>query len=82
VAIEKTFRFCDYAETMAFVNTVAWGAQASNHHPELRVHFNHCVVRFQTHDVAGLSKADFESAAAVDALPGSAKPVAATPIHS
>jgi 4a-hydroxytetrahydrobiopterin dehydratase len=82
VAIEKTFRFSDYPQTMAFANTVAWGAQARNHHPELRVLFNHCIVRFQTHDVAGLSKADFESAASVDALPGSAKPVAATPTHS
>lgn len=82
LAIEKTFRFSNYAQTMAFANTVAWGAQARNHHPELRVHFSHCIVRFQTHDVAGLSKADFESAAAVDALPGSEQPVAATPIHS
>ena len=82
VAIEKTFRFSDYAQTMAFVNTVAWGAQARNHHPELRVYFNHCLVRFQTHDVAGLSKADFESASAVDALPGAALPVAAPPTHS
>jgi 4a-hydroxytetrahydrobiopterin dehydratase len=78
VVIEKTFRFADYPQTMGFVNTVAWLAQARNHHPELRVHFNHCVVRFQTHDVAGLSKADFECAAALDALPGSGLPVATT----
>jgi 4a-hydroxytetrahydrobiopterin dehydratase len=76
VVIEKTFRFSDYPQTMAFVNAAAWLAQARNHHPELRVHFNHCTVRFQTHDVAGLSKADFECAAAVDALPGAAMPVA------
>lgn len=76
VVIEKTFRFTGYARTMVFVNTVAWLAQARNHHPELQVHFNRCVVRFQTHDVAGLSKADFECAAAVDALPGSVMPVA------
>lgn len=82
VAIEKTFRFSDYAQTMAFANTVAWGAQARNHHPELRVHFNRCIVRFQTHDVAGLSKADFESAAMVDALPGAALPATAIPAHS
>ena len=69
VAIEKTYKFSDYAHTMAFVNAVAWGAQTRNHHPELHVHFNRCVVRFQTHDVSGLSKADFESAAAVDSLP-------------
>ena len=82
VAIEKTFRFSDYAQTMAFVNAVAWDAQARNHHPELRVHFNHCIVRFQTHDVSGLSQADFESAGAVDALQSAARPVAATPTHS
>lgn len=76
VVIEKVFRFGDYAQTMVFVNTVAWLAQARNHHPELRVHFKHCVVRFQTHDVAGLSIADFECAAALDALPGSGMQVA------
>jgi len=68
VAIEKTFSFADYAQTMAFVNAVAWTSQAHNHHPELRVYFSHCVVRYRTHDVAGLSKMDFECAAAVDAL--------------
>ncbi len=75
VVIEKTFRFAGYARTMVFVNTVAWLAQERHHHPELRVHINHCVVRFQTHDVAGLSKLDFECAAALDALPGSGVPV-------
>ncbi|NCN70638.1 MAG: 4a-hydroxytetrahydrobiopterin dehydratase [Rhodoferax sp.] len=76
VVIEKTFSFSDYPQTMVFVNAVAWLAQARNHHPELQVHFNRCTVRFQTHDVAGLSMADFECAAAVDALPGCAPPVA------
>ncbi|MDD2880910.1 MAG: 4a-hydroxytetrahydrobiopterin dehydratase [Rhodoferax sp.] len=76
VVIEKTLKFNDYAQTMTFVNAVAWISQARNHHPELQVHFNRCTVRFQTHDLAGLSKADFECAAAVDALPGSATPVA------
>lgn len=76
VVIEKTIRFNNYAQTMTFVNAVAWLAQARDHHPELRVHYNHCTVRFQTHDVGGLSRTDFECAAAVDALPGSATPVA------
>lgn len=79
VVIEKTFKFSDYAHTMAFVNAVAWQAQARNHHPELRVGFNQCSVRFQTHEVAGLSKADFASAIAVDTLPGAAPTVAITP---
>jgi len=72
VAIEKTFPFADYAHTMAFVNAVAWQAQAQQHHPELLVQFDRCVVRYRTHEVAGISRADFDAAAAVDALAGGA----------
>ena len=70
VVIQKTFRFSDYAQTMLFVNAVAWLAQARHHHPELIVQFDRCLVRYCTHDVAGLSQADFDGAGAVDALPG------------
>ena len=75
VVIQKTFRFADFAQTMGFVNAVAWLAQACDHHPELIVQFSSCTVRYNTHDVAGLSQADFDAAAAVDALPGATKPV-------
>lgn len=68
VAIEKTFRFANYYETMAFVNAVALVAHRQDHHPDLSVHYNRCVVRFNTHDVQGLSATDFECAALVDAL--------------
>jgi 4a-hydroxytetrahydrobiopterin dehydratase len=68
VAIEKTFRFANYHETMAFVNAVAFIAHAQDHHPDLSVHYSRCVVRFSTHDVKGLSDTDFECAAQVDAL--------------
>ncbi len=70
VAIEKTYRFADYYETMAFVNALAFVAHAMNHHPDLSVHYQHCVVRFRTHDVQGLSEADFTAAARADALLG------------
>lgn len=69
LVIEKTYRFANYPQTMAFANAVAWLAQANNHHPVLQVHYGHCVVQFQTHDVGGLSLVDFDNAAAVDALP-------------
>jgi 4a-hydroxytetrahydrobiopterin dehydratase len=68
VAIEKTFAFKDYAATMVFVNAIAWAAQASDHHPELLVRYDQCVVRLRTHDVGGLSRADFESAEHADTL--------------
>ncbi|WPC68251.1 4a-hydroxytetrahydrobiopterin dehydratase [Rhodoferax ferrireducens] len=68
VAIEKTFTFANYHETISFVNAVAFIAHRQNHHPDLSVHFQRCVVRFRTHDVGGLSMADFDCAARVDAL--------------
>ena len=68
VAIEKAFRFADYGETMAFVNAVAFIAQRQDHHPALSVHSDRCVVRWNTHDVQGLSDTDFACAQQVDAL--------------
>lgn len=68
VMIEKTFTFANYDETMAFVNAVAFIANRQDHHPELAVLYGKCTVRFNTHDVTGLSDTDFECAAQVDAL--------------
>ena len=68
VAIEKTYRFANYFETIAFVNALAFIAHAEDHHPDLSVHYNRCMVRLNTHDVGGLSASDFDCAARFDAL--------------
>ncbi|APW37518.1 pterin-4-alpha-carbinolamine dehydratase [Rhodoferax koreense] len=68
LAIEKSYSFANYYETISFVNAVAFIANAQDHHPELAVFYNRCVVRFNTHDVAGVSSTDFECAALVDGL--------------
>ena len=68
VAIEKTYHFANYYETISFVNAVAFVANAQDHHPDLSVHYNRCVVRLNTHDVNGISATDFECAAMFDAL--------------
>ncbi|MEO7391298.1 MAG: 4a-hydroxytetrahydrobiopterin dehydratase [Ramlibacter sp.] len=70
VAIDKTYTFANYYETISFVNAVAFVANAQDHHPDLSVHYNRCVVRFNTHDVNGLSETDFECASLVDGLLG------------
>lgn len=67
-ALERLFQFKDFAETMSFVNAVAWMAERENHHPELTVGYNTCTVRYSTHDVGGLSENDFICAAKIDAL--------------
>lgn len=68
VAIQKTFRFANYLETMSFVNAVAFIAERYDHHPDLSVHYGRCMVRFNTHDVNGISITDMECATEVDAL--------------
>ena len=68
VAIEKTYTFANYYETLSFVNAVAFIAHAQDHHPDLSVHFKRCVLRFNSHDVGGISMTDFDCAARVDAL--------------
>ncbi len=67
-AISKTFRFDDYYRTMAFVNALAFVAHREDHHPDLGVHYNRCVVRYSTHDVGGLSVNDFICAAKAELL--------------
>ena len=68
IAIEKTFEFKNYLRTIAFVNAVAYVAQQQDHHPELLVRYGSCSVRFNTHDVQGITQTDFACAALVDAL--------------
>lgn len=67
-AIEKTFSFQNYHETMAFVNALAWVAHTEDHHPDLLVSYSRCVVRYNTHSVGGISVNDFICAAKADAL--------------
>ena len=67
-ALVRTFAFPDYYRTMSFVNALAHVANREDHHPDLSVHYDRCVVRFSTHDVGGLSENDFICAAKADAL--------------
>jgi 4a-hydroxytetrahydrobiopterin dehydratase len=70
--VGRTFSFRNFHETMAFVNAIAYLVHAEDHHPEMLVNYNRCVVKFNTHSVnggrGGLSENDFICAAKVDAL--------------
>lgn len=69
-ALTRTFKFDDYYRTIAFVNALAYMANREDHHPDLGVHYDRCVVRYSTHDVGGLSENDFICAAKADAISG------------
>jgi len=67
-SLRRAYGFKDFYRTMAFVNAVAWIANAEDHHPDLEVGYNYCRVEFSTHSVGGLSQNDFICAAKLDAL--------------
>ncbi len=67
-AIEKTFEFKNFHETMAFMNAVAWICHTEDHHPDVALSYSRCVLRFNTHSVGGISINDFICAAKVNAL--------------
>ncbi|MDQ7016257.1 MAG: 4a-hydroxytetrahydrobiopterin dehydratase [Gammaproteobacteria bacterium] len=66
--IQRTFTFKDFHQTMAFVNALAWVAHREDHHPDLEVGYNRCLVRYSTHAIGGLSHNDFICAAKIDDL--------------
>lgn len=67
-SIHKEYKFKDFHETMAFVNKIADIANKEDHHPDMEVGYNRCLVRFSTHSVGGLSENDFICAAKVEAM--------------
>lgn len=67
-AIERSFRFKNFHETMAFANALAWICHREDHHPDLAVSYDRCSVRFNTHSVGGISINDFICAAKASSL--------------
>ncbi len=70
--ISRTYSFRNYYETLAFVNAIAYTIHLEDHHPEIILTYNRCVIKFDTHSVnqgrGGLSENDFICAAKVDAI--------------
>jgi 4a-hydroxytetrahydrobiopterin dehydratase len=66
--IEKTVVFKSYLKNIAFVNAVAWLANKENHHPDLEVSYDKCIIRLTTHDENGVGEKDFSLAQKIDQL--------------
>ena len=66
--IEKMYAFTDFHDTIGFVNALAWIANHEDHHPDLRVSYNRCVVAWSTHDAGGVTQNDVVCAAKTDRL--------------
>lgn len=66
--LERTFKFKDFAEALAFTNKVGAIAEAEDHHPMLITEWGKVTVHFWTHLIKGLHKNDFIMATKTDEL--------------
>jgi len=60
-SISKEFRFKDFIEALAFVNTVGLEAEKMDHHPDILMFgWNKVKITISTHDAGGVTEKDFE----------------------
>src|ERR1700735_2955088 len=66
--IVREWTFEDFGHAIAFAHRVAHVAEAANHHPDIHLHgWNKVRLELSTHSEGGLSQADFDMAARIDA---------------
>jgi 4a-hydroxytetrahydrobiopterin dehydratase len=69
--IVREWRFDDFGEAIAFVNSVAELAEEANHHPDIFIHgWNKVKLSLTNHSAGGLTEMDFDMAARFDRLDG------------
>ncbi len=66
--IERSFKFPNFMDAMAFALKVGGLAEQEGHHPDITFGWGYCTVSFYTHKIKGLHENDFIMAAKVDAL--------------
>ena len=64
--LERTYEFKNFADALAFVNTVGAIAEDEGHHPDLYLAWGRCKVEIWTHKIQGLTESDFYLAAKAD----------------
>jgi 4a-hydroxytetrahydrobiopterin dehydratase len=67
-AIARRFDRGDFVGSVKFVSSLVEPAEGMNHHPDLEISWATVKVTISTHSEGGLTAADFELAAKIDAL--------------
>ena len=68
--LERTFRFQNFAEALAFSGSVGEAAEEEGHHPRIVTEWGRVTVAWWTHKIRGLHRNDFIMAAKTDRLYG------------
>jgi 4a-hydroxytetrahydrobiopterin dehydratase len=66
--LEKTFKFKNFKDALAFTNAVGELAERESHHPEITLTWGKATLRVWTHKIDGLTESDFILAAKADLL--------------
>jgi 4a-hydroxytetrahydrobiopterin dehydratase len=66
--LERTFRFKNFSQALAFTNRVGEQAEEEGHHPALLTEWGKVTVTWWTHKIKGLHQNDFIMAARTDEL--------------
>jgi 4a-hydroxytetrahydrobiopterin dehydratase len=72
-ALQRGFRFKDFAEAIAFVNRLAEAAEAADHHPDVSISWNAVTVRWWTHTKRAITGRDVDMARRTDELAAGAQ---------
>lgn len=64
----KKFKFANFAESLAFVNTVGEIAETHDHHPDIIFGWGYAEIYLTTHDVGGITISDVAVAKEIDAI--------------
>jgi 4a-hydroxytetrahydrobiopterin dehydratase len=67
-AIVKAYERGDFVGSVGFVDSLVAPAEEMGHHPDLEISWSTVTVTISTHSEGGLTAADFELAAKIDAL--------------
>jgi 4a-hydroxytetrahydrobiopterin dehydratase len=66
--LQKSYKFKDFGETLAFVNRVGELAEQQGHHPDICFGWGKADITIWTHKIDGLTESDFVLAAKIDKL--------------
>ena len=66
--IVKSFDRGDFVGSVGFVDSLVAPAEEMGHHPDLEISWSTVTVTISTHSEGGLTAADFELAAKIEAL--------------
>src|ERR671937_762720 len=69
--IERTFRFRNFREALAFVQRVGELAESEGHHPDVSFGWGYATVSLSTKKIKGLHENDFIIASKIDRMLGS-----------